>query len=113
MQRKIEEARIKVIPTEVHGGVQIYRDTSVFNHIHNAALLRYLIDALFLAWPRDHLTTFTSDESNPEQVVKYFGPDRDVTLLDEPTANALVITRFLRDHPQNFTDLVHFEVEWV
>ncbi len=112
LQRKIEEVRKQIIPTEVHGGAQVFRDPSVFNHIHNAALLRYLIDALFLAWPRDRLTTFESDESDPDQVMKYFGPDRKVELLDEPLdepkANALVITRFLRDHPENFMSFVTF-----
>ena len=109
LQRRIEEVRKQINPTEVRGGVEVYSDRLVFEHIHRGASLRYLIDTLFLAWPRDLLTTFESDESNPDQVAKYLGTDHAVTLLDEPEANALVVTSFLRDHPDNFTSFVKFK----
>ena len=44
LQRKIEEARKQIIPTKDHGSIQIYSDRRVFDSIHNAALLRSLID---------------------------------------------------------------------
>lgn len=106
LQRRIEEVRKQIIPSVDHGSIQIYYGRQ--DSIHTAALLRHLIDGLFLAWPRDLLTQFESDESDPDQVVKYLGANREVTLLDEPSANALVVARFLRENPDCFESFVTF-----